>query len=170
MKKRKGCGQPAKKRSRLRNCQPHSPRESNVSSTARTSPGDKGAASYESDVHPQLRTTEAKTTGCEVRFSNHSRDTAASPERSRPKRTVSRPPQRSSESVNTTTLPPGATDTGRREVQAPASKRHEKRIPRRRIRSQSRPRPDFLIFPSSVSDSTILSSTPLMKVLLPGVE
>lgn len=35
---------------------------------------------------------------------------------------------------------------------------------------QSRPRPDFLIRPSAVSDSTILSSTPLMKLLLPGVE
>lgn len=37
-------------------------------------------------------------------------------------------------------------------------------------RSQSNPRPDFLIRPSAVSDSTILSSTPLMNVLLPGVE
>lgn len=32
------------------------------------------------------------------------------------------------------------------------------------------PRPVFLSFPSSVSASTILSSTPLIKVLLPGVE
>ena len=35
---------------------------------------------------------------------------------------------------------------------------------------QISPRPAFLMRPSAVSDSTILSSTPLMKVLLPGVE
>ena len=33
----------------------------------------------------------------------------------------------------------------------------------------SRPRPDFRMRPSAVSSSTILSSTPLMKTLLPGV-
>ena len=35
---------------------------------------------------------------------------------------------------------------------------------------QISPRPAFLMRPSAVSDSTILSSTPLMKTLLPGVE
>ena len=40
----------------------------------------------------------------------------------------------------------------------------------RSIGTQIRPRPAFLMRPSAVSDSTILSSTPLMKVLLPGVE
>ena len=33
-----------------------------------------------------------------------------------------------------------------------------------------RPRPVFWIFPSSVSAATSLSSTPLMKTLLPGPE
>ena len=49
------------------NCQPKSPRESNDTSTARTSPERIGAASYESEVQPQLLVTETITTGRELR-------------------------------------------------------------------------------------------------------
>ncbi len=66
--------------------------------------------------------------------------------------------------------PLGPDRSGRRTAGTAKNGRHEKKRNAEHRARQIKPRPDFLIRPSAVSDSTILSSTPLMKVLLPGVE
>ena len=99
------------------------------------------------------------------------RSTAISPDPRRPKRTVSVPPVVRIESVSEIIRPLRSTARGR--VPQPAASAARTRIASVRVmagRDQIRPRPAFLMRPSAVSDSTILSSTPLMKVLLPGVE
>ena len=94
------------------------------------------------------------------------------PECMRPKRTVSVPPVSRIVSVTAIIRPfrPVSPVRACRVPHAAVVTASASNNNPRSIGTQMRPRPAFLMRPSAVSDSTILSSTPLMKVLLPGVE
>ena len=168
----RGFRPPANAMSSVLSCQPHSPRASKVSDTCCASPGVMGCASYPSVVHPQLRSYRVMATGFDARFSIQSLSTATSPECMRPKRTVSVPPVSRIVSVTAIIRPfrPVSPVRACRVPHAAVVTASASNNNPRSIGTQIRPRPAFLMRPSAVSDSTILSSTPLMKVLLPGVE
>lgn len=105
--------------------------------------------------------------GCSDAFSIQKRSTAISPDPSFPNRIVSVAPLVEKRAVEhdapALVFLPGSLSAARCE-------RCGKQQDEGRRAHQIRPRPAFLMRPSDVSASTILSSTPLMNVLLPGVE